>query len=46
MIIKRVQTDDRICEFTDIEFSNYETDCNVNLYFEEFWIGERIDVYS
>ena len=36
MIIKRVPTDDRICEFTDIEFSNYATDCNVELNFEEF----------
>ena len=36
MIIKRVQTDDRICEFTDIEFSSYATDCNVDLNFEEF----------
>ena len=36
MIIKRVQIDDRICEFTDIEFSNYATDCNVELNFEEF----------
>ena len=36
MEIKRVTADDRICEFTDVEFSDYATECNVELNFEEF----------
>ena len=36
MEIKRVEADDRICVFTDVEFSNYATDCDVELNFEEF----------
>lgn len=36
MEIKRVSETDRIDEFTDIEFSNYATDCEVGLNFEEF----------
>lgn len=36
MEIKRVEANDRICEFTDVEFSNYATDCDVELNFEEF----------
>ena len=36
MEIKRVTADDRICEFIDVEFSDYATECNVELNFEEF----------
>ena len=36
MEIKRATLDDRISEFTDVEFSNYATDCDVELNFEEF----------
>ena len=36
MEIKRVTEDDRIGKFTNVEFSNYATDCGVALNFEEF----------
>ena len=36
MEIKRVDEDERIGEFINVEFSNYATDCEVNLNFEEF----------
>ena len=36
MEIKRVSETDRIDEFTDIEFTNYATDCDVDLNYEEF----------
>ncbi len=36
MEIKRVSENDRIDEFTDIEFSGYATDCDVALNYEEF----------
>ena len=36
MEIKRVTADDRICEQIDVEFSDYATECNVELNFEEF----------
>ncbi len=34
--IKRVKDDNRTGEFINIEFSNYATDCDVELNFEEF----------
>ncbi len=36
MEIKRVSENDRIDEFTNIEFSNYAHDCDVALNYEEF----------
>lgn len=36
MEIKRVDEDERIGEFINVEFSNYATDCEVKLNFEEF----------
>jgi len=36
MEIKRVDEDERIGEFINVEFSNYANDCEVKLNFEEF----------
>ena len=36
MVIKRVAEDERTGEFINTEFSNYATDCDVALNFEEF----------
>ena len=43
MEIKRVTEDDRIGEFINVEFSDYATDCDVALNFEEFCFAAEDD---
>ena len=43
MIIKQVSETDRINEFINLEFSNYASDCDVALNFEEFCFAAEDD---
>ena len=43
MIIKQVSETDRINEFINLEFSNYASDCDVTLNFEEFCFAAEDD---
>jgi ribosomal protein S18 acetylase RimI-like enzyme len=43
MEIKRITEDDRTGEFINIEFSDYATDCDVELNFEEFCFSAEED---
>lgn len=43
MEIKRVTEDERVCEFINIEFSDYAIDCDVELKFEEFCFAAEED---
>ena len=44
MEIKRVTENERVSEFINLEFSEYATDCDVALNFEEFCFAAEDDV--